>query len=67
MTFKSLFAPHNAPADRVSADSGAGGIVILMMAVVFIPIVAAHAAVVLEDQFGARQLAAMVNILLRTF
>lgn len=67
MTLKSLFTPRSAAAGKASADSGAGGIVILMMALVFVPVVAAHAVVLWQDQFGAQQIAAIVSVLLRTF
>lgn len=71
MTFKSLFAYHRARerADN-RVDTNAGMIVFLMMALVFVPIMAAHAAVQWQDQagpIGAQKLASIVNMLVSLF
>lgn len=42
-------------------------IVILMMALVFVPIVAAHAASMWHGELGTQQLAGVFNVLLRAF
>lgn len=67
MTFKSLL---NFRRTRERADTDAGMIVFLMMALVFVPIIAAHAAVQWQDQaaqIGAQQLASIVNMLVSLF
>ncbi|MEI8179091.1 hypothetical protein [Aestuariivirga sp.] len=65
MTFKSLFTFRKAAVQGGQNDD-AGMIVILMMALVFVPIVIAHAAVMLPDAPGT-QLAGMFSALLKTF
>ena len=65
MTFKSLFTFRKA-AVQGGQKHDAGMIVILMMALVFVPIVIAHAAVMLPDAPGT-QLAGMFSALLKTF
>lgn len=67
MTFKSFFSFRHS---RDNADSDAGVIVFLMMALVFVPIVGAHAAVQWQDQLshiGTQQLAAIVNMVVSLF
>ena len=66
MTFKSLFTFRKAAVQAGQSDD-AGMIVILMMALVFVPIVIAHAAVMWPASAGAQQLAGMFNALLNTF
>ncbi len=65
MIFKSLFSFRKTAAPRAQSDD-AGMIVILMMALVFVPIVAAHVAGMWPGN-GAQQLAGFMDILLRTF
>ena len=65
MTFKSLFTFRKAAVQGGQNDD-AGMIVILMMALVFVPIVIAHAAVMLPEAPGT-QLAGMFSALLKTF
>ena len=65
MTFKSLFTFRKA-AVRGGQNDDAGMIVILMMALVFVPIVIAHAAVMLPEG-PATQLAGVFSALLKTF
>lgn len=65
MTFKSLFSPRKVSPAGTSGD--AGMIVILMMALVFVPIVAAHAASMWHGELGTQQLAGVFNVLLRAF
>ena len=67
MIFKTFFSSRTAASKAAHAESGAGDIVFLMMGLVFVPIVLAHAAVMLQGDFGAQQLGAIVNVLLRTF
>jgi hypothetical protein len=67
MTFKSLFS-FRKPGGHAGSD--ASMIVFLMMALVFVPILAAHVAVQWHDQIGqagARHLAAAVNMLVSMF
>ena len=67
MIFKSLFSFHHA-GER--GDSDAGMIVFLMMALVFVPILGAHAAVQWHGQIGhlgTHQFAAIVNMLVSLF
>ena len=66
MTFKSLFTFRKAAVQGGQKDD-AGMIVILMMALVFVPIVIAHAAVMWPASTGAQQLAGMFSALLKTF
>jgi hypothetical protein len=66
MTFKSLFTFRKAAAQGGQSDD-AGVIVILMMALVFVPIVIAHAAVMWPDAPGTHQLAGLFNVILKTF
>ncbi len=64
MNSKSLQRSH-AP-----RESSAGVIVFLMMALVFVPVIAAHAAMVWQDQLGTLappQLAAYVDLALSVF
>ena len=65
MDFKTPFTFRNAAVQGGQSD-GAGMIVILMMALVFVPIVAAHLAVMLPEA-PATQLAGMFSALLKTF
>lgn len=65
MIFKSLVSFRKTAADRGQSDD-AGMIVILMMALVFVPIVAAHLAGMWPGG-GAQQLAGFVDVLLKTF
>ena len=65
MTFKSLFTFRKAAAQGGQHDD-AGMIVILMMALVFVPIVIAHVSVMLPEAPGT-QLAGMFSALLKTF
>ncbi len=67
MISKLFHVSRNASAGSGQSDSDAGGIVFLMMAVVFLPIILAHAAVMWPSGLGAQQLAAAVNVLLKTF
>lgn len=67
MNFKSLFY-FRQPGERAGSD--AGMIVFLMMALVFVPIMGAHAAMQWHDQIGhigINQLAAIVNMLISLF
>ena len=66
MTFKSLFTFRKAAVQGGQNDD-AGMIVILMMALVFVPIVIAHAAVMWPAGAGTQQLAGMFSALLKTF
>ena len=66
MNFKSLLSFRSARATGARDDSAAGAIVLLMMALVFVPIILAHAVVIWQDQLagiGPQQLAAIVNML----
>ena len=65
MTFKSLFTFRKAAVQGGQNDD-AGMIVILMMALVFIPIIVAHASVMLPDA-PATQIAGVFSALLKTF
>ncbi len=65
MIFKNLLLPRKVSAERAQGDD-AGMIVILMMALVFVPIVAAHVAGMWPGG-GAQQLAGFVDVLLKTF
>ncbi|MEI7599650.1 MAG: hypothetical protein WCJ41_10040 [Aestuariivirga sp.] len=65
MTFKSLFTSRNAAVQGGQNDN-AGMIVILMMSLVFVPIIFAHAAMVMPEAPGT-QLAGMFSALLKTF
>ena len=65
MDFKTPFTFRKAAVERGQTDD-AGMIVILMMALVFVPIVIAHAAVMWPDGPGT-QLAGMFSALLKTF
>jgi hypothetical protein len=65
MDFKTPFTFRKAAVQGGQSDD-AGMIVILMMALVFVPIVIAHAAVMLPDAPGT-QLAGMFSALLKTF
>jgi hypothetical protein len=66
MTFKSLFSFRKAAVQGGQSDD-AGMIVILMMALVFVPIVIAHLAVMWPASAGTQQLAGMFSALLKTF
>ena len=66
MTFKSLFTFRKAAVQGGQHDD-AGMIVILMMALVFVPIVIAHAAVMWPAATGTHQLASLVDVILKTF
>lgn len=66
MTFKSLFT-FRKPAVQGGPSDDAGMIVILMMALVFVPIVIAHAAVMWPAATGTHQLASLVDVILKTF
>lgn len=66
MTIKSLFSFRKAAVQGGQSDD-AGMIVILMMALVFVPIVIAHAAVMWPATAGAQQIAGMFSALLKTF
>ena len=63
MNSKSLHRPRDA------RDSSAGVIVLLMMALVFLPIIAAHAAMVWKDQLAEapHQLAIILGMALSIF
>lgn len=65
MTFKSLFTFRKAAAQGGQNDD-AGMIVILMMALVFVPIVVAHASAMLPEA-PATQIAGAFSALLKTF
>ncbi len=55
---------------EASPNASAGGIVVLMMALVFVPIIAAHAAMAWWHEIAEiapRQLAAVVNLALSAF
>ena len=65
MIFKSL---QRSPDAR--EHSSAGVIVLLMMALVFVPIIGAHAAMIWHDELaalGSGRLAAIVNMVLPVF
>jgi Na+/phosphate symporter len=63
MNFKSL------QRSRDARDASAGTIVFLMMGLVFVPIMAIHAAMIWQDQLTAapQQLASIVNLALSIF
>lgn len=65
MTFKSLFTFRKAAVQGGQHDD-AGMIVILMMALVFIPIIVAHASMMLPDG-PATRIAGAFSALLQTF
>lgn len=65
MTFKSLFTFRKAAVQGGQNDD-AGMIVILMMALVFVPIVVAHASMMLPDA-PATRIAGVFSALLPTF
>ena len=65
MTFKSLFTFRKAAVQGGQNDD-AGMIVILMMALVFVPIVVAHASMMMPEATGT-QIAAAFSALLKTF
>jgi hypothetical protein len=67
MIFKSLLSFRSSRANVRESDTDAGIIVVLMMALVFVPIIAAHAAVVWKDQLadiGPQQLATMISAII---
>ena len=66
MIFKSLFTSRNAAAEGGQSDD-VGIIVILMMALVFVPVVAAHAASAWPADADPQQLAGMFSALLKIF
>lgn len=66
MILKSLFTFRRAAVQGGRKD-GAGMIVIMMMALVFVPIVVAHAAMMVPANAGAQQIAGMFSALLKTF
>ena len=66
MNFKTLFTFRKVAAQGGRNDD-AGMIVIMMMALVFVPIVIAHVAVIWPPGTGAQQLAGMFSALLQTF
>jgi len=66
MIYKSLFSFRKSAAAERGQGDDAGMIVILMMALVFVPVAVAHLAVMWPGA-GAQQLAGIVNVLLRTF
>jgi len=65
MIFKSLFSLRTSRGAERRDGSDAGIIVFLMMALVFVPIAAAHAAMIWHDQLsalaGSQQLATIVS------
>ena len=66
MTFKSQLTFRHARGEQTSA----GAIVFLMMALVFVPIIAIHLAITWHDQISAyapQQLATIVNMILPAF
>lgn len=65
MTFKTLFTSRDA-AVRGGQNNDAGMIVILMMAIVFVPIAIAHVSAMMPEA-PATQLAGMFSALLQTF
>ncbi len=68
MYIKSLFSSSRG--DRARQDAGAGVIVLLMMALVFVPIMATHAALAWQERLadiGPQQLAAIVNMIVPAF
>ena len=71
MIFKSLFSLRKSRAAERHDGSDAGMIVFLMMALVFVPIAAAHAAMIWHDQLsalaGPQQLATIVGKFLTVF
>jgi hypothetical protein len=67
MIFKSFFTARKR---RDRGEGDAGLIVFLMMALVFVPIIAAHAAVAFHEQLAGvapQQLAAIVQLILPRF
>ena len=69
MTFKSLFTFRKAAVQGGQHDD-AGMIVILMMALVFVPIIVAHAAMLWQDSLAdiaQPQIAAIVNMIVPAF
>lgn len=65
MNFKSFQRSRDA-----REHSSAGAIVLLMMALVFVPIIGAHAAMVWQDELsalGSGRLAAIVNMVLPVY
>ena len=67
MIYKSLFSFRKSAAVERGTSDDAGMIVILMMALVFVPIVIAHAAVMWPAATGTHQLASLVDVILKTF
>ena len=66
MIFKSLFTFRKTAVQGGQKDD-AGMIVIMMMALVFVPIIIAHAAMMWPAGAGAQQIAGMFSALLKTF
>ena len=65
-----IFKSRNSAAKARGEHSSAGGIVILMMALVFVPVIAVHVAVAWHDQLAGvdpMQLAVKVGDLLPAF
>lgn len=70
MNHKSLLQFRFSRKNSIGSDTNAGMIVFLMMALVFVPIMAAHAAMLWHDaigQIGTNQLAAITNMLVSLF
>lgn len=68
MNIKSLFSSSRA--ERARQESGAGVIVLLMMALVFVPIMGVHAALAWQEQLadiGPQQIAAIVNMIVPAY
>ena len=70
MHIKSLFSFRNGVSRSAAHESGAGIIVFLMMALVFVPIIAAHAAMLWQEglaDIAQPQIAAIVNMIVPAF
>ena len=70
MHIKSLFSFRNGVSRSAAHESGAGIIVFLMMALVFVPIIAAHAAMLWQAgraDIALPQIAGIVNLIVRAF
>ena len=68
MHIKSLLSSSHA--GRTRQDAGAGVIVLLMMALVFVPIMTAHAVLAWQERLadiGPRHLAAIINMIFPGF
>lgn len=66
MTFKTFFT-YRKPAAQGGETDDAGMIVVMMMALVFVPIVVAHAASMWHGPLLPQQIAGLFSVVLNTF